>query len=381
MPYGEQYQRVPIGGHLKLVIEFRNVDNNLFDPDNGTAKVDIINSDQVTILTGESLTKESVGVYYYIVKPEIGWLFGVYRANFYGSVDTDDYESKLYFVVSSNAELNYDWQIMTPEKIIRDYLIGDIGIEYGICKKIQPVTIWHYIDLAINKIETQVQVRLRPVNIVCGDFKNMRDRVSFDSPETKYVVTSDVIEPPYDYSAIDYIQNWAFLQLRERPIISVSKMAFIYPTGQKILDFPKEWIKIYHRAGQVHIVPTAGTIDQALIGYGGQWLPLISGRFPVNVPQLIYVEYTAGMITVTPEYKDMVAKLTCIQLLTIAGDPIVRGITSGSVGIDGVSQSVSFANTPGTLLYAPRIEAYKKDWEEFLASKRTRDKGVIMTVA
>ena len=378
MPYPEEYHKVLRGGHLKLDLEFRDEDRELFTADE--AKITIWNPDSVKIVDAEDIEEgDNKGIFHYIVRPDGAWDYGVYKYEYTGEDEDDNVFTRTdYFLLSSNAETVYDWQIMNPELLIEDYLVGDIGIEYSTCKRIQPPTIWRYINRAIARIERDIQVRLRPVSIRCGDVKNLRDRITITDMEAD-IIKEDLVENPYDYEAIQYFYHWGFLQLREYPIIDVTRMAFIYPTGQHIIDFPNQWIKVYHRKGQLQLVPTAGTIDQVMIGQGGQWLPLMSGRLPQNVPQLVYVDYVAGFLKPPETYKDMVAKIACIELLRIVGDAIVKGIGSSSASIDGLSQSVSYVATPTTVFFQARINEYKEDYEAFKKDQKQRDKGIIMT--
>jgi hypothetical protein len=379
MPYSVDFKKAQRHGCLKLLVEFRNCDNILTNPEEDSIVALIYNPLQAS--TEVELIKEDTGIYSYEVQPDNDWDYGLYRLDVTADLgDPEPFTDKQYFMVTSNAEFRHNWKIMTPEQIIRDYLVGDIGIDYDTCKKILPETIWWYINVAIEKIERDIQVRLRPVTIASGDVKDLTTNVTQEEAAVDGIVRADVVEAPYDYHALNYQLNWGWMELREYPIIKVERLSFVYPTGQKIMDFPTKWIKPYLRKGQIHLVPTAGTIDQAMVGQSGQWLPLTSGWFLQSIPQLIYVTYTAGMLTVPLVYKDMVAKLTCIELLRITGDAIARGIASASMGIDGLSQSLSFTNTPNTVFYKARIQEYADDWNEFKVSQKQRDKGIQMKV-
>jgi len=373
MPYDIEFPKVQRNGILKLEFEFRNEDNELFEADTNTAILNINSPNGTPIIIDENLVKEAVGFYSYDVKPAVDWEFGLYTVEYKGVKDSHTYLWTSYFIVTNNPAFRQVWQIMTPERIIRDYLVGGIGLSYSDCENLDTKTIWQYIFLGIDKIERDIQVRLLPVSITATDVRSLINR---ESP-TDGLAQSDIVEAPYDYHAFDYFFKWGFLQLREYPVIDITRMSLIYPTGQKIIDFPNQWIKIYHRKGQLQLVPTAGTIDATMIGRGGQFLPLMTGRLPFDIPQLIYIDYVAGLLTVSETYKDMVAKLACIDLLRITGEAITRGIVGTSASIDGLSQSVSFSSE---LLFQARINEYKEDYEQFKKDQKQRDKGIQMKV-
>lgn len=194
--------------------------------------------------------------------------------------------------------------------------------------------------------------------------------------ETKLrAIRRKVTDEKHDYYIHDY-QLFAWIQLFEYPVISVEKVAVIYPTGQTVFEFPLEWVKLNEKHGQIQLVPTQGTLSQVILGRGGSYLPLIYQNIGY-LPQLFHIDYTTGFANgqYPADVLDAICKLATIEILSIVGDSIFPpGVTSISAGIDGISQGLGIVNN-GQLpaIFAGRINLYRKD----LYGERTAVEGVL----
>jgi hypothetical protein len=157
------------------------------------------------------------------------------------------------------------------------------------------------------------------------------------------ILEETIIGEAHDYRVGDYVE-YAFLQLFKAPVRSVENMRAVYPLGDTIQSFPNEWIRLEAMHGQIHLVPSGGSLSNVIIGQGGDFLPLIYGGLSY-MPNLWEVDYTAGFDpeNFPREVAEAIAKLACIDILSIASD-LIRpiGINSESVSIDGLSQSQSY---------------------------------------
>jgi hypothetical protein len=189
------------------------------------------------------------------------------------------------------------------------------------------------IRAAVDSLEKTLNVRLKPTQII-GERQ--------------------------DYYRQDYM-DFAFIQLNEYPIFDVTRVALRYPTAGSDITFPVEWYQINKQHGQVHLIPTSGSLSQILIGQGGDYLTFVWKGWEW-MPNLWVIDYWAGFpptgyTYVSPQagaYRgtldaglpnDLVAvvgKMACFYPLNIAGD-LVGGIAiaSKSIGIDGLSQSIN----------------------------------------
>lgn len=172
------------------------------------------------------------------------------------------------------------------------------------------------------------------------------------------VLQREVCGERHDYLVTDYL-NFAFMQLNRIPALSVKEVRCIYPTGQTIVVYPAEWVRVMVEHSQFHLVPTSGTLAQVLLGGGSGYMPFVIGGMSF-VPQLWEVDYTSGFAenAVPREIVQVICKLAAIEVLTLMSDLIgPLGIASSSLGIDGMSQSVS-RQLPA---FKARIDQYKSD--------------------
>jgi hypothetical protein len=232
-----------------------------------------------------------------------------------------------------------------------------------------------YILGAINRMEQELGVFMKPTRIVSNSpMRNL--------PRETY----DIEEPPYDYSAKQYRQ-WGFLQLRHRPVLELTSFKLVLPNGQIIADFMArpEWIKLYKDSGQVHIVPYAGDPTLFyLLGGSQSGFPFVTGKINQSLPQMFYVDYTAGYAEgAIPAFtRDIIAKIATVEVLGVAGDAILAGYASGSTSIDGLSESYSTTASATSATYGAHILQYQKEIEEFFAKGKARSmaRGITMTV-
>ena len=157
------------------------------------------------------------------------------------------------------------------------------------------------------------------------------------------ILENTIVGEEHDYRVGDYM-IYSCLQVFKTPVRSVSRISAVYPLGQVIQEFPPEWIRLEALHGQIHLVPSRGSLAQIILGQGGAFLPLIYGGLSY-LPALWAIDYIAGMDPedLPRDVVEAIAKLAAIDILTIASN-LIRpiGVTSESVSIDGLSQSQSY---------------------------------------
>lgn len=196
------------------------------------------------------------------------------------------------------------------------------------------------------------------------------------------VTPTEIKGETHDYYVSDY-QAFAFLQLYQYPVIQNQDspvVSAIYPTGQTITTFPREWVRLDYLHGQIQLIPTQGTISQVILGQGGSYLPIIYQGLGY-LPQLFNVDYTAGFDTgkVPQLFLDAISKLATIELLSSVGDSVrPTGVSSQSFGVDGVSESRSFVTSPeGVPIFAGRISQYRR---ELLGDPQYKSQGLLREI-
>jgi hypothetical protein len=203
--------------------------------------------------------------------------------------------------------------IMSVEELKQIYLFGlDLTDDAG--NPFPDLMFEHGIRWALANVERQLDIRVRPTLFV-GE--------------------------RYDYYRDDYI-NWTFIKLRESPVLSVSRVAVMWPSDTEVIEFPDKWIQLRADVGQVNIVPSSGTLSQVLLTSGGSFLPLLASGIDF-VPNGLEVDFVAGFADgqVPMDIRDVIGKYATFPILNTAGDLIAgAGIANKSISIDGLSQTI-----------------------------------------
>lgn len=170
-----------------------------------------------------------------------------------------------------------------------------------------------------------------------------------------------------DYYLNDYA-NYNFLRLNWFPATEVSEISIQFPLSTNALKFDSAWFRIDSTSSQTRLIPTQGSISSILLGQGGNYLPLFySGQD--NLPMVWKVVYKAGFLPgkCPLNIKELIGMKAAMGPLNIAGDLIAgAGIASKSIGIDGLSQSISTTSSATNAGYGARILQYNKEIKERL---------------
>jgi len=186
----------------------------------------------------------------------------------------------------------------------------------------------------------------------------------------------------HDYYREDY-NAFSLLQLDNYPVISVESFRVQYPSGQTIVEYPEEWIRLDKVKGTLQIVPTAGTLSEFVIGQGGSYLPAIYSGM-AYLPQLFHVEYTAGFGRgqLPRDIADIIGKLAACGPFNIFGDLIAgAGIANLSLSLDGLSQSIGTTASATNAGFGARIIQYLKEIKQAIPLLRRYYKGVRFVAA
>jgi hypothetical protein len=186
----------------------------------------------------------------------------------------------------------------------------------------------------------------------------------------------------HDYYREDF-HAFNFIRLDNYPLISVEEFRVQYPSGQNVIVFPNEWVRINKPEGHVQIVPTAGTLSEILVGQGGSFLPAIYNGL-AYLPQLFEISYTAGFEEgkVPANIVDLIGMFASLGPFNIFGDLIAgAGIANISLSMDGLSQNIGTTSSATNSGYGARIIQYQKQIKEQIPHLRRYYKGTRMVVA
>lgn len=146
------------------------------------------------------------------------------------------------------------------------------------------------------------------------------------------------LEPAYDYDPDLFQGNtWGRTLTRNRPIIAVQSMKFVYPTPTSTLfTIPNEWIRLDKKYGVINLLPIQTSMSLPLNAF--ILSALGGGR---TVPEFIEIRYQAGLTNVArdwPELLDLVRKQAVLGMME---DMYVPSNKSESTSADGLSQTSS----------------------------------------
>lgn len=144
-------------------------------------------------------------------------------------------------------------------------------------------------------------------------------------------------EPGYDYEPEMFQgDSWGDIQLRRTHVVQIQRIQFCYPNPeQQLYVIPADWIRYDRKYGRVNLVatttPTAIPLNVFIMG------ALSGGR---RIPLMMQVVYQAGLVNAFENDPDIVDYILKCAALSLIEDQFVP--QSGSVSIDGMSQSTSF---------------------------------------
>ena len=243
--------------------------------------------------------------------------------------------------------------ILTVEQLKSRYMFGlDLTNDQG--EPLEDDVYQHYILAAIRMFEHEVDIPLLPTSFV----------------------------EKHDYYRSDYLM-YNFLKLDNSPVISVDEFRVQYPSGQNVVVFPEEWVRLNRLEGQIQIVPTAGTLAEILVGQGGSFLPAIYNGLDF-LPQLFEISYTAGFEEgkIPRNIIQSIGQFASIGPFHVFGDLIAgAGIANVSLSMDGLSQSIGTTSSATNSGYGSRILGYQRELKEALPELRQYYKGIRMSVA
>ena len=243
--------------------------------------------------------------------------------------------------------------VLTVSQFRKRFLYGiDVRNDYG--KDLDDDALSFYLFQAIEWMELMLDIPLTPTSFV----------------------------EKQDYNRDDY-EAYNFIQLDKYPVLSIEEFNVQYPTGQTVVVFPAEWLRIDAEHGHLRVVPTQGTLSEILIGQGGSYLPAIYNGL-MSLPQLFEIHYTAGFDTnkIPTNIIALIGMMASLVPLAQGGDQVLGpGVTNMSLSIDGLSQSVASALNGQSSAFGARMAAYAKQIEDQLPKLVDYYKGIRMAVA
>lgn len=190
--------------------------------------------------------------------------------------------------------------------------------------------LWSKIIAAESATARDLRVHLQPTVIIPDDAPQS-EVDALEAAGTPYAQ-----EPAYDYeSAFFRGEKWGYMVARNKPIISVQSLRFVYPTNlQQVFEVPLDWLRFDKHSSHIRLVPTSTSFAAPLAAFA---LQVMGGGH--IIPFMIQLRYTAGLKDAAknwPELVDVVKKRAVLEIINDAFLP-----SSSSISADGLSQSLS----------------------------------------
>lgn len=252
-----------------------------------------------------------------------------------------------------NADADPALSVLSVQDLKDLYLLGmDLTDPTG--KPIPDKFFARYIKAAIASVETMLDITLAPTRVTgeCHDY----------------------IQREAD--------NYYWTQVYKRPVMSVQSFRLHIPGGNPLV-FPANWYEMQSLQGVVEVVPK-GTIElQPTVGFTPYFSQLFMNASTRRIPNAIEVDYTAGFAPghVPGDILEFVGKQAAIGPLRTVGNLLLgAGIAGQSIGIDGLSQSVSVTKQ-GNGAFAAMVSDYQQDLMQMRQLLRGKYHGISMRMA
>jgi hypothetical protein len=152
------------------------------------------------------------------------------------------------------------------------------------------------------------------------------------------------------------------------------------------LYYPKEWLTCNKVDGvgttrQVVVVPNSNTSVVALNAalFAGSVIPYLGLVNANSIGSYWKIQYITGFDHdhVPYDILDVIGKMASIPILQQIGDIVLGpGISSTSLGIDGLSQSITSTNSSSTSAFGARIKSYTDSIEQTMKRLKGIYKGI-----
>ena len=189
-------------------------------------------------------------------------------------------------------------------------------------------------------------------------------------------------EDPYDFNRKSFAE-FIFIKLRTRPIIEIKKVEFRDPTGNLIADI-KSWKKVNYKMGSLEFFPHAGALASLPLYTGSSYWNSPVRYIYDRYPDAYFIDYDAGFKTVDhfqAQWKELftiVGKLAAINMLSDYGDGKTAAVASSSLGLEGISESLSTTLSATSAAFGARILQYKRDIADFYKNNKNKYSGMLL---
>jgi hypothetical protein len=174
----------------------------------------------------------------------------------------------------------------------------------------------------------------------------------------------------FDFERADDMQ-FGTRRFTRWPVLKVTNLKALWPgrmeldSADQTIDYPTSWVSLQGDQGLVRIIPNSGTLVNADTNFitSSAYKAIVLGGIKAW-PNMWRITFIAGMDfdKVPAIVNDLVGVCSSIKFLSMMG-PILFPYAAQSIGIDGLSQSVT---TPGPVWLQLRIQELLSERERLV---------------
>jgi len=195
-----------------------------------------------------------------------------------------------------------------------------------------------------------------------------------------------VIVENKDFIGTDW-DSWSIIKASYPIVCPVQLIGYLGTTKQ--VTYPSTWLSSKKNSdGQTYsrilnLVPNTNSQSAEMIVFSGIMPNLRTYGDYRSIPNYWQLKYITGFDKVPEDIRNVIGKFAAINVLALAGDFLQKtpGQSSGSISLDGLSQSTStFASSTGSI-FGARIKQYSDELEKELKRLQDYYTAIPMTTA
>jgi|WetSurMetagenome_2_1015567.scaffolds.fasta_scaffold01018_4 hypothetical protein len=283
----------------------------------------------------------------------------------------------------SNNYLAPGWGLLvTADELRYNQLFGNPLIAVADSMAITDDQLNDYVRVAIRYMEVELNIDILPRRIRYNDQidenGNKIDRELDDSDFTSRMTRKQlselyIREPGYPYRVIA-ARLECRLKLRRRPVRDLLTAKFIDPYyGNVIVDLmPYRYVKDGFM-GVCYFRPRYLSARSNTYQY--IWQNYLFSPYNNDRQNIFLIDYETGYTNcqdVPDEFRNIIEKLATLTLLNIYGDGKLAAVSSKSVSLNSVSESLSTTLSAENAAFGARIRIYKEEIKTWFAQNRAK---------
>jgi len=273
-----------------------------------------------------------------------------------------------------------------PTAVGQEYILIEVDARYtpaASCQELLLVeesdlsneTIRSYIKAAADQIEnSELQVLLEPTRCVTDIDPT---QITFSPHNLSPILLDadwDKVTSPVTYYLQDR-NDWIQIKFPFRRVLSVDQL-FGMTGNTRIVDINLEWLELSETSGYGQLVPLNQEIAWDFLG-----LVFVTGVAGARcLPNFWHYSALVGLRDVPGEVLQWLGREAAIPILTVAGQAFRSGVSSMSLGRDGISESVSYTSSAIYGIYSASIEDHRRWIRENGQKIRDKYRGIPLAV-